>query len=184
MPNHFLINKTILIFRSEVIKLNSKKNAINIKKLVKIALTAAIYSVATIAIAPLSYGAVQLRFSEVMTLLAFIDPIYIPGLVLGCAISNLYSPLGIVDVIVGTSATLIAVYMVNKTKNLFFATLWPTISNGLIVGAELFFVLHQPFWISTIYVALGEFIVVTCIGYPLFKFLSKREDVMRVLKYQ
>lgn len=156
---------------------------VKVKKLVKIAITAAVYTVATLAIAPLSYGAIQFRLSEVMTLLAFIDPVYIIGLVLGCAISNLYSPLGIVDVIVGTSATLISVYMISKTKNLLISTLWPTIMNGLIVGAELFFVLNQPFWLSTVYVALGEFVVVTCIGYPLFKLLLKREDVIKILKY-
>lgn len=156
---------------------------VKVKKLVKIAITAAVYTVATLAIAPLSYGAIQLRLSEVMTLLAFIDPVYIIGLVLGCAISNLYSPLGIIDVIVGTSATLISVYMISKTKSLLISTLWPTIMNGLIVGAELFFVLNQPFWLSTLYVALGEFIVVTCIGYPLFKLLLKREDVIKILKY-
>lgn len=156
---------------------------VKVKKLVKIAISAAVYTVATLAIAPLSYGAIQFRLSEVMTLLAFIDPVYIIGLVLGCAISNLYSPLGIVDVIVGTSATLISVYMISKTKNLLISTLWPTIMNGLIVGAELFFVLNQPFWLSTVYVALGEFVVVTCIGYPLFKLLLKREDVIKILKY-
>lgn len=159
-------------------------NSINIRKLVIIAITAAIYAVATVSIAPLSYGAVQFRFSEVMTLLAFIDPVYIPGLILGCAISNLYSPLGILDVVVGTTATLIAVYMMRKTKNLFIATLWPTITNGLIVGAELYFALNLPFFESALYVALGEFVVVTCIGYPLFRLIMKREDVMKVLKYQ
>lgn len=155
----------------------------NIKKLVKIAITAALYAAFTIAVAPLSYGAIQFRFSEVMTLLAFIDPVYIPGLVLGCALSNIYSPLGIIDIFVGTMATFISVYMISKTKNLFFATLWPTI-NCVFIGAELFFVLNQPFWISTLYICLGEFVVVTCIGYPLFKLLLKRDDVMRVLKYQ
>ncbi len=155
----------------------------NIKKLVKIAITAALYAAFTMAIAPLSYGAVQFRFSEVMTLLAFIDPLYIPGLVLGCALSNIYSPLGIIDVLVGTTATLISVYMISKTKSLFIATLWPTI-NCVFVGAELYFVLHQPFWISTLYVCLGEFVVVTCIGYPLFKLLLKRKDVLNVLKYR
>lgn len=154
----------------------------NIKKLIKIAITAALYAAATMAIAPLSYGAIQFRFSEVMTLLAYIDPIYIPGLVLGCAISNIYSPLGLIDVLVGTTATLISVYMISKTKNLFIATLWPTI-NCVFVGAELYFVLHQPFWISTLYVCLGEFVVVTCIGYPLFRLLLKRKDVLSVLKY-
>ncbi|AKA72302.1 QueT transporter family protein [Clostridium scatologenes] len=153
----------------------------NIKKLIKIAITAALYAACTMAIAPLSYGAIQFRFSEVMTLLAFIDPIYIPGLVLGCALSNIYSPLGIIDVLVGTTATFISVYMISKTKSLFIATLWPTI-NCVFVGAELYFVLHQPFWISTLYVCLGEFVVVTCIGYPLFRLLLKRKDVISVLK--
>ncbi|MBP2033906.1 putative membrane protein [Clostridium algifaecis] len=154
----------------------------SIKFITKTAITAAIYAVATMAIAPLSYGAIQFRFSEIMTLLAYIDPVYIPGLVLGCALSNLYSPLGIIDLLVGTFATLLSVIMVSKTKNLFLASLWPTI-NCVFVGAELFFVLHQPFWISTIYVALGEFVVVSCIGYPLFKFLLHREDVIKILKY-
>lgn len=153
----------------------------NIKKLIKIAITAALYAACTMAIAPLSYGAIQFRFSEVMTLLAFIDPVYIPGLVLGCALSNIYSPLGIIDVLVGTTATFISVYMISKTKSLFIATLWPTI-NCVFVGAELYFVLHQPFWISTLYVCLGEFVVVTCIGYPLFRLLLKRKDVISVLK--
>lgn len=153
----------------------------NIKKLIKIAITAALYAACTMAIAPLSYGAIQFRFSEVMTLLAFIDPVYIPGLVLGCALSNIYSPLGIIDVLVGTTATFISVYMISKTKSLFIATLWPTI-NCVFVGAELYFVLHQPFWISTLYVCLGEFVVVTCIGYPLFRLLLKRKDVLSVLK--
>ncbi|AKN32086.1 membrane protein [Clostridium carboxidivorans P7] len=153
----------------------------NLKKLIKIAITAALYAAATMAIAPLSYGAIQFRFSEVMTLLAYIDPIYIPGLVLGCALSNIYSPLGLIDVLVGTTATLISVYMISKTKSLFIATLWPTI-NCVFVGAELYFVLHQPFWISTLYVCLGEFVVVTCIGYPLFRLLLKRKDVLSVLK--
>ncbi|WP_425350773.1 QueT transporter family protein [Clostridium muellerianum] len=154
----------------------------NIKKLIKIAITAALYAACTMAIAPLSYGAVQFRFSEVMTLLAYIDPVYIPGLVLGCALSNIYSPLGLIDVLVGTTATFISVYAISKTKNLLIATLWPTI-NCVFVGAELYFVLHQPFWISTLYICLGEFVVVTCIGYPLFKLLLKRKDVLNVLKY-
>lgn len=109
-----------------------KDNKIN--KLVKIALVAAVYAVLTIAIAPISYGAVQFRLSEVMTLLAFIDPLYIPGLVLGCAIANLYSTVGVVDVVVGTFATFLSVYMISKSKKLFIATLWSTLFNGFIIG--------------------------------------------------
>lgn len=154
---------------------------LNVRNMAKIGITAALYAVATVAIAPLSYGALQLRISEVMTLLAFIDPVYIPGLVLGCAISNLFSPMGMVDVVVGTTATLISTVLMHKTKNLFLATLWPTI-NCVFVGAELYYVLHLPFWASTLYICLGEFLVVTCLGYPLFRIIEKRTDLMRILK--
>ncbi|EES92116.1 QueT transporter family protein [Clostridium botulinum C] len=152
-----------------------------INKIAKIAIVAAVYAVLTASIAPISYGAIQFRLSEVMTLLAFIDPIYIPGLVLGCAISNLFSPLGIVDVIVGTTATFISVYMISKCKNLFVASLWPTI-NCVFIGAELYYLQHLPFWLTSLQVAIGEFVVVTLIGYPVFKILLKNNSVMRVLK--
>ncbi|OFI07000.1 queuosine precursor transporter QueT [Clostridium acetireducens DSM 10703] len=153
------------------------------RKLSKIAITAAVYVVATVAIAPLSYGAIQLRFSEIMTLLAYIDPVYIPGLVLGCALSNLYSPLGIIDVFIGTIATFISVYMISKTKNLLLASIWPTAINSVFIGAELYFVLNQPFLISTFYIAIGQFLVVTLIGYPVFKLILKNKSVVNILKY-
>ncbi|MCD3297809.1 QueT transporter family protein, partial [Clostridium botulinum] len=148
-----------------------------INKIAKVAIVAAVYAVLTAAIAPISYGPIQFRLSEVMTLLAFIDPIYIPGLVLGCAISNLFSPLGIVDVVVGTTATFISVYMISKCKNLFVASLWPTI-NCVFIGGELYFLQHLPFWLTSLQVAIGEFVVVTIIGYPVFKILLKNNSVM------
>ena len=165
--------KTIFYERRKIMKVN---------KVVKIALVAAIYAVLTVAIAPISYGPVQFRISEVMTLFAFIDPLYIPGLVIGCAISNLFSPLGVVDVFVGSAATFLSVYMISKSKNLLIASLWPTIFNGIIVGAELYFILKLPLVITSLQVALGEFTVVTIAGYPLFKLLQKNQNVLKALK--
>ncbi|MCY6483106.1 QueT transporter family protein [Clostridium aestuarii] len=159
--------------------MNTNKRTQNI---VKIALVAAIYAVLTIGLNPISYGAIQFRLSEVMVLLAFIDPLYIPGLVLGCAIANLFSPLGIVDVVVGSFATFISVYMISKSKRLFAASLWPTI-NCIFVGAELHFILELPFWLTTLQVALGEFVVVTIIGYPLFKYMIlNNKNLINALK--
>lgn len=157
-----------------------KDNKIN--KLVKIALVAAVYAVLTVAIAPISYGPIQFRLSEVMTLLAFVDPLYIPGLVLGCVISNLFSPLGIVDVIVGSTATFFSVYMISKSKNLFVATLWPTLFNGFIIGGELYFLSKLPFLLTSLQVAAGEFVVVTVIGYPLLKLIQNNKTITEALK--
>jgi uncharacterized membrane protein len=155
---------------------------INVNKLVKIGVVAAIYSVLTIFIAPLSYGPIQFRFSEVLTLLAFIDPLYIPGLVLGCIISNFFSPLGIVDVIVGSFATYISVYLISKSKSLFVASLWPTVCNAIIIGLELYFLVNVPLFLTTIQIGVGEFVVVSLIGYPLFKNILKNPKSVSILK--
>lgn len=150
--------------------------------LVKSAVVAGLYAALTITLGFMSYGPIQFRISEVMTLLAFIDPLYILGLVLGCAISNITSTIGIIDIVVGSLSTLIAVYLIRNTKNLFIASLWPTIINSVFVGAELYYVLGLPFWLSTLQVAIGEFVVVTIIGYPLFKYVLKNKNLVDALR--
>ncbi|MBP8763254.1 MAG: QueT transporter family protein [Acetoanaerobium sp.] len=142
--------------------------------------TAAIYAVLTVAMAPISYGAVQLRLSEVMTLLAFVDPVFIPGLVLGNFIANLFSPFGLPDVVFGTLATFIAVFMMSKMKSMLIASFWPTIANGLIIGLELAIFTGAPFVSTALYVALGEFLVVTVLGYPVFKVVMKNKTIQNL----
>lgn len=138
-----------------------------VSKLSKNALIAALYLVLTL-IAP-SYGAVQFRFSEVMLLLMLINSSYAPGLIVGCIIANLFSPMGLTDVVFGTLATAISLFIMSKTRNYqLISTLWPALINGIIVGMELYFVLKLPFWASAISVFLGEFIVITCVGLPIF----------------
>ncbi len=144
-------------------------------------ITAAVYTVATLAIAPLGYGAIQLRFSEIMVLLAFIDPGYGIGLILGCLISNIFSPVGARDVILGTMGTIVAVIGIVKSKGLFAASLWPTISMA-VVSAGISIGSGLPYVPTLITVALGEFAVVTLIGYPIFKALMKNSGLMEILR--
>lgn len=153
---------------------------LNSKKMAMIGATAAIYAVLTVAMAPISYGAVQLRLSEVMTLLAFVDPVFIPGLVLGNFIANLFSPFGLPDVVFGTIATFIAVFMMSKMKSMLIASFWPTIANGLIIGLELAIFTGAPFVSTALYVALGEFLVVTVLGYPVFKVVMKNKTIQNL----
>ena len=144
--------------------------------------TAAIYAVMTVAMAPISYGAVQLRLSEVMTLLAFVDPVFIPGLVLGNFIANLFSPFGLPDIIFGTLATFLAVFMMSKMKSMFFASLWPTIANGIIIGLELAIFTGAPLLSTALYVGLGEFLVVTVLGYPVFKEAMRNKTIQNLIQ--
>ncbi|HAG42206.1 MAG TPA: QueT transporter family protein [Clostridium sp.] len=152
------------------------------KKLLKVSLVAAIYAVITYVLAPISFGAVQFRLSEIMTLLAFIDPLYVPALTLGCGIANLFSPAGVIDVIVGTAATFIATFAMSKSKNMIIASLYPTIVNSAMIGAMLYYAFNLPLFLSALQVGVGEFVVVTIIGVPVFKLLLKDKSLSDILK--
>ena len=153
-----------------------------VQRLVKTAIIASLYAVITLVLAPISYGPIQFRVSEIMVLLAFFDPFYIAGLTLGCFIANMLGPNGVADIIFGTLATFISVYAIsltekfvkNKKASLIIASLWPTIFNGIIVGCMLNYVYQLPLILSIGEVAIGEFVVVTIVGVPVIKLVQNK----------
>lgn len=147
----------------------------NLNTLLHIAITAALYVALTLAVAPLSYGAVQFRLSEVLTLLCFYRKDYCFGLILGCFISNLFSPLGALDLVFGVASTVFSVVGIRYTKNLWTASLFPALSM-VFIAWELCY-LGLPFWYSFATAAMGEIGVVTVIGVPLFKTLERNRFV-------
>lgn len=165
-------------------------NSNTVKRLVRTAIIAALYAAITLVLAPISYGAVQFRVSEIMVLLAFFDPFYIGGLTLGCLIANILGPNGLTDVIFGTLATFVSVYAISFTgkmvKNnkisLVIASLWPTIFNGLIVGWMLNYLYQLPLVLSMAEVAIGEFVVVTIVGVPVIKLIQSKYENLLVVK--
>lgn len=136
------------------------------------ALIAAAYAALTYVFAFMSYGQIQFRVAEILVLFAFIEPKYGLGLVLGCILANLASPLGVIDVLVGSFATLIAVLFIIQVKKVFgfnkkslvLASLGPVISNAVFVGLELTYLFGTPFVVNAMYVAIGEIAVVTVVG--------------------
>ena len=83
------------------------------------AMIAAIYTVLTLLAATmnLAYGPVQFRFSEALTILPLFTPAAIPGLTIGCLLSNLFSGYGAADMIFGTLATLLAAIATHMLRN-------------------------------------------------------------------
>lgn len=151
----------------------SKNEIFNIKNIARLAIVAALYAAMTLAIPGLSFGAVQFRFSEILVLLCFYRKDYCVSLTLGCLIANLFSPFGLYDIIFGTLATAVAVIPMFYMPNIWLAALLPVVSNGIIVGFELF-LCGEPLWFSMGSVAVGELVVVGIIGAPLFKFALER----------
>jgi len=162
-----------------------------LRHMVRSAVIAALYAAITMALAPISYGQIQFRVSEAMTLLAFIDPWYIPGLFLGCVLANLSSPLGWIDVVVGSGATLVAlggIALVRRAlgpsvKALMLASLMPVVANGLLVGWELNYLFQIPYLMAAAYVAAGELVVVTAFGTVLFRQILRNEALVKLLKF-
>lgn len=143
-------------------------------------LIAAIYAVTTYlcALWGIAYGQVQFRFSEALTILPLFTPAAIPGLTVGCFLANLSSPFGMVDVLCGTAATLLAAIAVWMTRQVRFknipwlAPLFPVLSNAIIVGLEISFFLPEGlswagFAASALSVGLGELVVCYVLGLPL-----------------
>ena len=121
---------------------------------------AAIYVVLTLVFAPLSFGAVQFRVSELLMMVPFFNKKWIPGLAIGCAIANMNSPLGVIDIVFGTLGTLVSAYLITKFKNIYVAALIPSVLNGLFVGTQLWLIFQAPLFATMVYVSLGELVVV------------------------
>lgn len=154
----------------------------SVNNMARIAMVATLYVVLTLVFAPISYAGFQFRISEILVLLCFYDPKYCVSLILGCFISNFFSPgMVIFDLIFGTLHTVVSVICVSKCKkNLAFASLFPTIF-GFIAGIGISLAYSLPFFLSTAQVMLGEIVVILGLGYPLFKTLEKNKGFMRAI---
>lgn len=149
----------------------------------RFAVITALYVVLTYALEGLAYGPLQFRVSEVMTLLAFVNPFYVLPLTLGCVIVNFGSPFGLIDVVFGSLSSFLALLAMSKTKNLYLASLWPSIFS-IVVGLEIFLLSSEPinFFLMTGQIMLSQFIIVSILGLVLYKLLKKNSFLASEIK--
>ena len=147
------------------------------------ALIAALYVVLTLASAlfGLSSGAIQFRISEALCILPIFLPEAVPGLFIGCMISNLIASGVIWDIIFGSIATLIGAVGARMLRNLPKKLLWlaslPTVlSNALIVPFVLIYAYGatEAFPFLCLTVGIGELVCALGLGYPLCLTLKKQ----------
>lgn len=165
------------------------------------AVIAALYAVLTYIAAAmnLAYGSVQFRFSEALTILPIFTPAAIPGLAIGCFISNLGSPLGIIDWVFGTLATLLAAIATRMLREIkwkeipFLAVIPPILINAIVIGFEIAclsdagafsftnasFASFITFFLS---VGIGQLVVCVGLGIPLIITLNKNKNKIFMLK--
>ena len=160
---------------------------LSVNKLTFAAVIAAAYAALTLVCAPISYGPIQMRVSEVLCVLPFFFPETAWGLFVGCVLANLVGGYGVLDVCFGSLATLLAGLMTSKIRTKWLACLPPAVTNGVIVGAVLAYTVGEgPFWISFatfgLQVFAGELIVLYLLGLPLLHYLPKAGFFRRLLE--
>lgn len=145
--------------------------------LTQAAMIAALYVVLTFVFAPISFGEVQIRIAEMLTVLPIFTPAAVPGLFVGCLIGNITGGAMMPDVIFGSIATLVGAagtYCLRNT-NRFFAVLPPIVANVLIVPFVLRYAygvaLPIPFLMLT--VGIGEVVSCGVLGNCLITVLNR-----------
>jgi len=141
------------------------------------AMIGTIYVLLTIIFAPISYGMVQVRISEMLMVLPFFTPAAIPGLFIGCFIANIFGGHGILDIVFGSLATLLAAYLVSKIRNKYLVPLPPVIVNAVVIGLVLHVVLELPLYMTAAFVGLGQVIACYGLGLPLLLFLERHRYI-------
>lgn len=156
----------------------------NTKFLMRQGILAALYAILTVIppLSGLSYGPLQFRISEVLTLLAFFNGDYIWGLTVGCFIANIFSPFAALDIVAGTFASFLATFIMSRVKNIFLASTMPAICS-ILIGLQLFIInaTRGTFIITTAYIMLSELIIVSLIGIPLFYILGRNKSLVNTL---
>jgi len=149
----------------------------NVLFLTQAAMIAAIYVVLTFVANAfgLANYAVQVRFSEALTILPYFTPAAIPGLFVGCIISNTLTGCALMDIIFGSIATLIGAFCTYKLRRIkWLAPVPPIVANAIIVPFVLKYAYGiEPLWFSFVTVTAGEIISCGILGMILLFSLQK-----------
>ena len=138
-------------------------------------IVAALYTALTLIFAPISFAQIQFRISEALTLLPVLSPASVPGLFVGCLISNLITGQPWQDVVLGSLASLAAALLTRRFRERFWlAALMPVLLNALVIGAMLWLVYGLHPYISFLTVGAGQAAVCYLLGVPLVSLLKKR----------
>ncbi len=155
----------------------NNKESNKVLLLVQAAMIAALYVVLTFIANALGLAsqAIQVRFSEALTILPYFTPAAIPGLFVGCLLSNLLTGCALPDIIFGSLATLIGALLTRKLRKYkWMAPVPPIAANAIIVPLVLLYAYGvKPLWLSFITVTLGEVISCGVLGMLLLFALQK-----------
>ena len=144
------------------------------------AAVAALYVVLTLIFAPISFGSVQFRIAEILTILPLFTPAAVPGLFVGCLLGNILGGAIIWDIVFGSLATLIGAALGYLLRfNRWLVPVPTVIANALIIPWVLRYGygIRVPILLQIAYVAAGEILGCYILGELLATVLLKRRDI-------
>ena len=146
----------------------------DLRFLLRAAVIAALYAAITLLLAPISYGPLQFRVSEALTLLPILIPAAVPGLTIGCLVANLVGSSTPWDMVFGTLATLAAALLTRRFRGRpLLAAAPPVLVNAVVVGLVIALVNGLPLWLTMTEVGVGELGVCYLLGLPLYYALRR-----------
>ena len=149
-------------------------------------IAAGLYAAITVLTASFAYGPIQFRIADALCLLVCLEPSLCIGLTLGCFAANLFSTVTVLDLIIGTAATLLGCLLTMKLKKTWLLPLPTVLCNAVLVGAMLAWVTGGAFWqtflLYAAQVAAGELAVLYVLGVPLYLTVRKSNLLPRILK--
>lgn len=145
-------------------KLTTRQIALN-------GVVAGLYAAITILTASFAYGNIQFRIADSLCVLVVLEPSLTVGLTLGCLISNIFSTVSALDIVIGTAGTLLGCLLAARVKKDWLVPVPVILANAVLVGAMLAYVLTpdalvQGFFINGGEVLLGEAVVLYLLGVP------------------
>lgn len=156
-----------------------------VSELVKVSITAALYVAVTLVLAVVSFGAIQVRLSEMFNYLALFHKRYVWGVTLGVVIANFMSPTWVLDVPLGSTATLLALLAsrasTKRIDNLILKMTVMTVmfmTSMALIAVQLVILTDWPFFFAWFTSAVGELISMT-IGGSIMYMLSKKVDLTK-----
>ena len=159
-----------------------KNNRFTSRYIAQGAIIAALYIAITVAFAPISFGYLQVRISEALTILPMFTEAAVPGLFIGCILANLLGSGAPLDIVFGSLATLIGAVGARALRsNRWLVPVPSIISNTLIIPLVLRYAygVDLPYLLSATYIAFGEFIGCFLLGELIASALMKHKDQLK-----
>lgn len=147
------------------------------KRLTRGSIIATIYVVLVFAFQFASFGPIQFRVAEALTLLPMIFPEAIGGIYVGAMLANILGGLGPWDIFGGSLISLLAAYLTYRYRDSWIAIASPIVLNAFLVSLYLHFIFQIPaYWLLVLSIGLGQSAVVLGLGLPLIRWIRKNQE--------